>query len=354
MPDMTAEGSFMPVKYGVDVMELAVVIPVFNGAATLKRAVESVCASTLFAAGRVSVVIVDDGSTDETPEIAKKLAGDSGRVELVHSPHGGEAVARNLGMSVTPLEYVTFLDADDYVSPDFYERALSRFIERRDCGLAIAGFRRVDARSETDIMPPSRLVSKDALPNELVALAQLGVVNPVWNKIYRTDVIRRHGLSFEAGRIIAVDLLFNLDYLAVCGDVLLVDLLGIFYVTNSESVTNQRVLHYDPELELDSNAIYRSLIAAKLDHIGVPADSVSTYFRNHDDVWFRSLVKNLFAPGTPYNLREKIRKVRIIMEQQPQRANITSGVSSSNLAKLNRLLYRANSATLAAVTYRWL
>ena len=333
-------------------MQLTVVMPVFNGAATLTRAVESIRTSTLFLAGQVSVVIVDDGSTDETAEIATGLARDRGHIRLLLAPHAGVSAALNLGIDSTNTKFLTVVAADDYVAPDFHERLLAPLVEHEQCDLVIGGFRRVIADSEFEVKVAAAIVSRDLVGHQIVPLAQQGVLNSVCNKIYRTDVIRKHGVTFEVGREIAEDLLFNLDYLARGSAIHLVDATGYYYVRNVASVTNVRRLRYDPQLELQSNFEFRTLVASKLDVIGVTADSIAAYFRNLDDVWFRTLVKNLSASGTPHTHREQIRRIKTIMRQQPQRANIMSGVSSSNLARLNRLLYRVNSATLAAATYR--
>jgi len=94
----------------------SIVVPAFNAATTLARAVHSVQAQTL---GSWRLVIVDDGSTDQTCAIADRLAETDPRITVVHQPNSGVAAARNAGVAATAGTLVAFLDADDELSPEY-------------------------------------------------------------------------------------------------------------------------------------------------------------------------------------------------------------------------------------------
>lgn len=98
---------------------VAVVIPTFNRAGLLRRAVESVLRQT--AAKFCQIVVVDDGSTDETPALVRSW---NGRVRYIRQPHAGAAAARNVGIRATCSEFVAFLDSDDEWLPDKTARQL--------------------------------------------------------------------------------------------------------------------------------------------------------------------------------------------------------------------------------------
>ncbi len=97
--------------------KIAVVIPVYNSAAHLEETVQSVQAQTL---GAWELVIVDDGSTDDTIGVASRLAETDTRIRVVQAEHGGVSAARNLGVAAAgpQCRCLLFLDADDVLEPD--------------------------------------------------------------------------------------------------------------------------------------------------------------------------------------------------------------------------------------------
>ncbi|MGH7934659.1 MAG: glycosyltransferase family 2 protein, partial [Candidatus Binataceae bacterium] len=106
----------------------AAIIPVFNGAVTIAQAIDSVLAQEFD--GGVELIVVDDGSTDDTAEI---VGGYGARITLVESGGRGPAAARNIGVAVSRGEYVAFLDADDTWLPGKLARMVPALARDRDC-----------------------------------------------------------------------------------------------------------------------------------------------------------------------------------------------------------------------------
>ncbi len=101
-------------------MSAAIIIPAYNAAAFLAEAIESALAQTHPAS---QVIVVDDGSTDDTPTVAKKFTD---AVMLLRQPNAGVSAARNFGAARTSADWLLFLDADDRLRPDALEKLLSR------------------------------------------------------------------------------------------------------------------------------------------------------------------------------------------------------------------------------------
>ena len=114
---------------------VAVVIPCFNQAHFLPEAVASVCAQTF---RELEVVIVDDGSPDDTAEVASRLAATHAdpNIRLVRQRNSGLPAARNFGIVHTRAEYVLPLDADDRLTPTFVERRVAALDDRPECSIA--------------------------------------------------------------------------------------------------------------------------------------------------------------------------------------------------------------------------
>lgn len=100
---------------------ITVIVPVYNILDYLPRCVHSITAQTY---ERLEIILVDDGSTDGTGELCDQLAGEDGRIKVFHKENGGSSSARNLALEHAEGEYVGFVDSDDYIAPDMYERLL--------------------------------------------------------------------------------------------------------------------------------------------------------------------------------------------------------------------------------------
>jgi glycosyltransferase involved in cell wall biosynthesis len=112
-----------------------VLIQVFNGAATIRNAISSIQNQTFH---NVTIVVVDDGSTDATPEILQGIAREDPRVQVVNQSNGGIVEARNSGLARCRAEYIAWLDADDIAAPNRLEVQLSYLSEHPDC-VAVSG-----------------------------------------------------------------------------------------------------------------------------------------------------------------------------------------------------------------------
>jgi glycosyltransferase involved in cell wall biosynthesis len=118
---------------------VSVVIPAYNAAPTLGRTLESVLKQTF---ASLDVIVVDDGSTDDTAEIAQST-GDV-RVKVIQTPNGGVSRARNRGMAGASGELIALLDADDLWLPDKLEKQVNLMDAEPDIGVSFTAATRVD------------------------------------------------------------------------------------------------------------------------------------------------------------------------------------------------------------------
>lgn len=107
---------------------ISVIVPVYNTKAYLKRCVDSLLGQTY---GDMEIILVDDGSTDGSGELCDSYAAMDGRVRVFHKENGGSSSARNLGLDNARGEYIGFVDSDDYVDPDMYEKLYTGIREYR-------------------------------------------------------------------------------------------------------------------------------------------------------------------------------------------------------------------------------
>jgi glycosyltransferase involved in cell wall biosynthesis len=117
---------------------ISVVMPCFNAAPFLEQAVRSVMDQTC---PEVELIVVDDGSTDGSPDIVKRLAtAYPEKIKLLYQNRQGPYVARNLGLTHASGEFIAFLDADDWWREDFLEKLHTALMENRNAALAYCGW----------------------------------------------------------------------------------------------------------------------------------------------------------------------------------------------------------------------
>lgn len=117
-------------------VETSVIVPAYNAAEYLEKCVSSVLQQTR---ENLEVIVVNDGSTDRTPELCEQLRNKDSRVRVIHKENGGLSSARNLGLEVATGEYVFFLDADDWLS-EACLADLHALREKTNADIVIANF----------------------------------------------------------------------------------------------------------------------------------------------------------------------------------------------------------------------
>ncbi len=121
-------------------VNVSIIIPAYNAGETIADALESALAQTY---PHWEAIVVDDGSRDETPAIAMKFAEKDTRIRVVSQPNGGEAAARNKGVTLANFDWLLFLDADDLILPSHLERLTSEIVSNPELDAAHCGSARV-------------------------------------------------------------------------------------------------------------------------------------------------------------------------------------------------------------------
>lgn len=174
---------------------LSVLIPVYNVADYLEECLSSVVNQTL---KDLQIILIDDGSTDASAQIAARFAAQDERIQLIHQENRGLGAVRNRGVSLARGEYLTFLDSDDTLPRDGL-RALVDSLEHSGADLAIGGIARIQpdgsyrttqwVRDLHDRDRHTSVAEEPALLRDYFT----------WNKVYRTDFFTQHGFRFREG-----------------------------------------------------------------------------------------------------------------------------------------------------------
>lgn len=181
------------------------IVPVFNTSKTITR-----CIRSLVRFRNTYVVAVNDGSTDDSQEVLERLATKYDNLRIIKSENEGASSARNKGLEFVETEYVGFCDSDDYYQQLDPLNDLDDSVD-----LKIFSF---EYKGEIKY-PDVNLFSKNKLltPEEYVLLMQpyfySMFFSAVWNKIYKTGVIREYNIRFDERLKCGEDMVFNLEYI---------------------------------------------------------------------------------------------------------------------------------------------
>jgi glycosyltransferase involved in cell wall biosynthesis len=126
---------------------VSIVVPVYKVEKYLERCVKSLLCQTLH---DIEIILVDDGSPDRCPQICDEYASRDERIKVVHKRNGGLSSARNAGLLVATGSYIGFVDSDDDVSLDMYERMLT-IIEKYNTDFVMSDYLRIADDKSTSL-----------------------------------------------------------------------------------------------------------------------------------------------------------------------------------------------------------
>ena len=174
---------------------ISMIVPIYKVEPYLDRCVGSIMAQTY---ENLEIILVDDGSPDNCPAMCDAWAAKDSRIRVIHKENGGLSDARNAGLAVATGEYISFIDSDDYIAPEFvaklYEAMTQTGADVAECATAYV--------DEDGNILRNRNAAPIAEMDKLEALRRLvledGIYQTVWNKLYRRTVI--DGILFEKGK----------------------------------------------------------------------------------------------------------------------------------------------------------
>lgn len=186
---------------------ISIVIPVYNSKEKIIHLLEKIAVQIDEAC---ECIIVDDGSTDDTYDKCRAFVDVHKGFLLYSKPNGGVSTARNFGLRMSCGEWISFIDSDDSITDD-YIQSLHEMVSNVD--LVVFGH----FRNEKYIPFHNRLgKGRERLGKIQFVEKDEQHLLPVWNKLYRMDVIRDNNIQFPENIHIGEDYIFNLNYLTCC------------------------------------------------------------------------------------------------------------------------------------------
>lgn len=288
--------------------EISVIVPVYRAEDFLEKCVASLLGQTF---SDLEVLLVDDGSPDNSGALCDQLAQRDPRVRVFHKENGGVSSARNLGMAQAQGTYLAFADADDWLPPDALE-ALYQALTQAGGDTAGGSHWRVEVNGsqeqEPGALPPGvygpaeiRKGIVDRLLGERMGKPGQVLNGFVWRFLFSRRIVQGENITFAGAYL--EDELFLMEYFCLAKRLAMVDAPLYYYLQNPASVTRNYLPDY-----MDT---FRRFLAAKeavAERYGLEGDDPQW---RQSTCWAGLLIAigNEFAPGNPASPAEKRRRV---------------------------------------------
>ncbi len=219
---------------------ISIIIPVYNVKNYLDRCVESVLRQSY---AELEVILVDDGSTDGSSQLCDRWAEKDSRIRVIHKENGGVSDARNAGLDAATGEYLGFVDSDDYLAPDMYQK-LYRTLKENDAEVSICNFLFVDDKGvplaeERNLGFPihDEVISGIDVLQKMHTMKRGIFYVFSWNKLYRKHLFS--DVRFPKGKL-SEDSFIVHRILEKCERVACITEIGYYYVQRTGSYMHNR------------------------------------------------------------------------------------------------------------------
>jgi glycosyltransferase involved in cell wall biosynthesis len=195
---------------------LSVIIPIYNVENYLHKCIDSILNQTFT---NLEIILVNDGSTDSSPQICDDYAKKDSRIKVIHQENAGVSVARNNGIEVATGEYITFVDSDDWLEPKMYENMCAISYSELECDVLMCDFTNIKSNSKEQISANIRKgfytkqqIIKELYPTLLVTeeFGRLPIIS-VWSCLFSRKILMNNNIKFDSNLKYSEDYLFMAD-----------------------------------------------------------------------------------------------------------------------------------------------
>lgn len=229
--------------------KISIIIPVFNVEKYLEKCLESIIAQSL---KEIEIILVNDGSTDQSYAICKKYQAIDERIIVLDKKNGGLSDTRNYGLQYATADWIGFVDSDDYVDRDFYEKLYCACVNGK-VDIAVAGIKKVDNSGK--VLYKSGYIHEGIVSNSDAMKSMLnarGISNSVCNKLFKKSLFSCE--PFPVGRLYE-DEYVTYRIVDKCINIYYLDSTYYYYRENPKSITHKRFSKQ--ELDRIEASLYR-------------------------------------------------------------------------------------------------
>lgn len=294
--------------------KVSVIVPIYNAEAYLSRTIEMIINQTF---KEFELILIDDGSSDNSNKIYSYYAKNDERIKVIRQQNLGAWAARNAGIEVCTGKYIIFLDCDDWYEENLIENMYDA-IENENVDLVICGHTDLFVDANHKIYKINNMILQDCIyesnesfMNDYYILRKKGISDVLWNKIYKSKIIKENKMLFENLRR-GEDAVFNINYY---GKLSSCKILG-------KSLYKYRIEREKPSWIKYSDDFYESLlieskiITNKVKEMKKYSENMRNSQAEHFILSVIEYFNWIVYPKNKFTLREQINKVNTIITKE--------------------------------------
>lgn len=282
---------------------ISVIIPVFNAERYLE-----VCLNSLWKQSNkdFEVIMIDDGSSDRSKEICRLFTEKSEKYKYYFQENQGVSAARNLGIKKAKGKWITFVDADDFVTEDYITQ-IQENIKNVDA-VIFGQFCELDGFSE--VIQPNTKFLESILGSKKCSLIDNAYPYTVWSKVYKKEIIEKNNLEFIQGLANGEDMLFNVKYYNECKYIKVV----------KKSIYSYRINQFSASMSYSPNIFKTDKLFLKKLYNIIETDNKELqeiYYKKIIDGFWVCLKANITHIDNRINYKERVKLLIELMNSNP-------------------------------------
>lgn len=237
-------------------MFFSIIIPVYNSEKTISKLLNSILKQNF---NNYEIIIINDGSVDKTEDIILSYKSKFSHFKYIFKENSGVSSTRNIGLQNIVGKYILFADADDYFENDYLNK-LYDYIEKNKPELICFNYYNVFSNSRKTVglklcNNQIEMGIEKAITNYLNYTYINQFTGAIWNKVYKTDILKKNNIKFSTDLLIGEDLVFNIEYFCCIKKVCIYDEKLYNYVQSENSIMRsyreknvEHIINYIPKL----------------------------------------------------------------------------------------------------------
>ena len=254
--------------------DISIIVPVYNVELFLEQGIQSLVEQTYY---NIEIILVDDGSTDNSGEICDRWARQDSRIVCIHQKNAGQSTARNKGLSLARGEWTAFVDSDDFCACNMLETLLEEKKRIGNTDIIIGSYYSVKNNKimREHFFSENVTISQSGTHNDENGMADYSVkdlmkmaiginvsgntgktnIGVPWGKLYRTEFLRKNHITFDVGLRRMQDTVFNLTAFGCAEKIRYIDVPLYYYRIWDGSIVNR----YSERFDLIAENIIKSI-----------------------------------------------------------------------------------------------